>query len=1388
MTAIPTTDERPQSLSAAHSATQSVPTIGIWVAGIALAIALVIAGIALTQAVAWRAQPFLGVMFTRTLFIDATRSIGSEWGGLNAGLQRGDQIIALQGRTLYTDPADFSGAMAALREVLGNQSVGDTIQVTFLRPAPDNQMPQTASGINCTLPGDGFAHCIANVQLIELPNNDFAVLFVIPFIAGLITLGIGAAVLILRHQQRSAHLVAFICALLAIFSTGLFDLNTSYTVAPVWIAATALLGGATLALALTFPSKLAAIYHAPRLFYAPFAFALLPIIIGLTVYFAPPSADSALLAFQPSVLTVVIATCVACALWIRQRQKATTPVMRDQANLILGGFAFALVVGIIYVINVVARSITGGVELIPLNTSAVAPFFMLPAFSMAYASLQTRAINADQWISKGITYTFLALGLVLGYFMLVYAATLVTGQMVSASNPLLLAIVVFVIAVAFVPVRTRLQALIDKVYFRQRVNYGNQVEQFARNLSALRVLPAISAEYRTTLENALAPSHTFIFLPEMGAGDYTAVGRERPDTDIRFSPASPLIQYLRQHEGLVYLDSQTPWTRELVAERARLLVLNPLVIVGFRGSSRLSGFAIIGAPRSGAGNYSYDEQRFIENLTNQMTVAVERAQVVESLERRVKELDILSRISQAVNYTGDYDSLLELIGTQTSKLVGATHVYVALRDAAMNELYYAFFLENNERYNEKENLRWQIDKDLVSEVVRTSQSLRTVSYRRAMNERGAAAGAEDPNLQAWLGVPLITGSRVLGVLAVGNTETNRPFGEEQMRQLQDVGALAATSLDKARLFNEANLRARQLAALNEISRRLVATELNLDNLLALITKSAVEILNAEAGVLLLTADDASGDLEYKVDIGSPDVELVGKRVPKGERLVGEVARTGTIVLANDVAHDPRWSGEAKATGFAVRNLLAVPLITQNRVIGVVEIMNRQRGGFSREDSDLLSAFAGQAAVAIENARLFELTDQQLQDRLDELEMMERIDAEMNRSLDLANVAEIALRYAITTTEATAGVIGLVDEEAHKLRIVAQIGYSELDMPEGADAVNFPLDRGIASRALKTQRAELVSDVSIDPMYVPSLRNARSQITVPMLSGGDVSALLVLESNQEGVLHLADMPFVQRLAEHASIAIANAQLYQQLVAANQSKSEFVGFVAHELKNPLTSVKGFADLLIANAVGTLTDGQRQAITTIRTNAERMNTLVSDLNDVTKLQTNNLRIDPEPIDFVKLIEETLRPLQKQIDDKGQQVVLELADKLPPVLADHNRIIQVMTNLLSNAHKYSPADGTITINASIQPPQRDSRGQVTKPMLRVAVRDQGIGMSQEDLKRLFTPYFRSDNPIAREQPGTGLGLTITRGIIEQHGGEVQVDSTLGEGTSFSFTLPLTQ
>jgi signal transduction histidine kinase len=244
------------------------------------------------------------------------------------------------------------------------------------------------------------------------------------------------------------------------------------------------------------------------------------------------------------------------------------------------------------------------------------------------------------------------------------------------------------------------------------------------------------------------------------------------------------------------------------------------------------------------------------------------------------------------------------------------------------------------------------------------------------------------------------------------------------------------------------------------------------------------------------------------------------------------------------------------------------------------------------------------------------------------------------------------------------------------------------------------------------------------------------------------------------------------------------LYNQVIAANNAKSEFVSMVSHELKTPMTSMRGFTDLMLGGMAGELTDKQRTFLETIAANIRRMGTLIQDLTDISRIETGHLHINPAAVPFASVVSETLQTTQRLADEKGIHLHLDLPVDLPPVMADQQRLVQVLTNLISNACKYSPPDTDVDVVVQAESIVM-KEGEPPRPMVVCSVRDHGYGISATDQAKMFTKFFRSGNPDIRQSPGTGLGLSITKGIVELHGGRIWFESKLGEGTTFHFTVP---
>ena len=1342
----------------------------------------------LIYAINWQNTPFLGATLNHTMTVNsAVSNSGESWEGIEAGLQSGDQILRIGDQAIGNLPNDLI-ATENYEDVLNQYEVGDTVTLAF-RYDPERHPGARAETVTCgEINSDGYRECTVDVTLSNLPDADFVAFFIVPYMSGVIVLIATIALLYLRPLDTDTFTAVLTLLALALSMAGIFNVGSSHELAVVWISASIMLGMMMFTLGMVFPTTLPPVARHPFYRFVPFIFGII-LMTYASVSYQNNNPEPLPVVNQIATVSAILGLAILAAFTgFYHRVHAFLRTQRDQANIIFMGALLGIAPATIWI----AGRFLPGDSIIALSVESTMPFLIVPAISLVYAVLQYRLFNTENTLSQGITYTLLLAALGIGYTLLVLGATLFATETIDARNPILIVVTIFTVSVLFVPVRTNLQRQIDKIYFRTRRDYQGQLETFSQKLTSLAGANIMIEEFRNLLDETVEPINTLIFLRNYQTGEYIAYGKITPETDITFNDNSGVIRLLRNSDTTIYLQPGQPWPHELQQDKTRLGIIRVMVIAGMPGENQLNGFVAVGPPRSPAGIYRYEELRFINNLVGQLSIAVERATVVESLERSVRELGVLSAVSQAVNFTVETSDLMELLSAQTMRIIQASYFYIVLYDIALEKLYYAFFMENDVRNETIENRRWDIGKDLYSEVIANDQPQRVDDYASAMARNGYNITYESSNTKAWMAVPLSAGGRVLGLMAVGDPDPEMRFSNEQMRVFSDIGALAASSLDKARLFSEANARARQLAVLNDISRQLVATEGDIERLLDLITNSAVDILNAEAGSLLLTAEDNSGDLEFRVAVGGTGQDLVGKRLEKGFGLVGRVAESGRPVISNDTSSDQDWEGEVtEDRTFQTRSVLAVPLIAQDSVIGVLEVINKRDGSiYVEQDVELLTTFAGQAAIAFENARLFQQTDLQLSQRVRELEVLERVDRELNQNLDLYNVAEITVRWAMENSNATAGLLGIPDEDMAYMTVVAKRGYGDEDVPEGAAGNRWPITNGIIKRVMRSRRPDLQPYVAMDPDYIPSLQNALSQITVPMIAGEEIGAILILETNIEPRLTLLDQDWAQRLAEHASIAIENAKLYEELTRANETKSEFMGFVAHEIKNPLTSVKGYASTLASSMILSLPPEQiQQFAKTIANNADKIQNVVDDLRDIARSDADQLNISLEPTDFRQVVIDTLLTLQNRIDEKHQTVVKDYSEDLPLVLGDNRRLYQIMVNFISNAHKYSPEEATITISAKPikQHRSRYSNNKIFENMMHIRVIDTGYGMSEDDLNRLFREdYFRSESEVAKKEEGTGLGMIVTKRLIEGHQGEVWVESVLGEGSTFHFVIPI--
>ena len=358
-----------------------------------------------------------------------------------------------------------------------------------------------------------------------------------------------------------------------------------------------------------------------------------------------------------------------------------------------------------------------------------------------------------------------------------------------------------------------------------------------------------------------------------------------------------------------------------------------------------------------------------------------------------------------------------------------------------------------------------------------------------------------------------------------------------------------------------------------------------------------------------------------------------------------------------------------------------------------------------------------------------------------------------------DILAIALEAGIRLTGARRGFVMLFDEQRNLVFGLASDAAGE----RVEESQIFKSSREAAATAARTGVALRVTG---RPGEAPAA------VAVALSVLGLVSGVLCVEGSDEAdTFDQASIDVLYAVGSLAAFGIDNARLRREVQRANDARSEFVRTVTHELRIPMTAIKGYTDLL--KLVGTLTAQQEEFVGVIHNNVDRMAALVSDLSDIARIESGRLKLELRAVNLYDLVGESLLNLRNQIEAKRQTLVVDLAPDLPAIRADKDRLAQVLGSLLNNAHKYAPPGGTVTLAAY---PEGSN--------VCISVTDDGYGISPADQARIFEQFFRSDEPAIREQVGWGLGLTLARRLVEMQAGQISVSTLLGEGSTFVVTM----
>ena len=479
------------------------------------------------------------------------------------------------------------------------------------------------------------------------------------------------------------------------------------------------------------------------------------------------------------------------------------------------------------------------------------------------------------------------------------------------------------------------------------------------------------------------------------------------------------------------------------------------------------------------------------------------------------------------------------------------------------------------------------------------------------------------------------------------------------------------------------------------------------------------------------------------------------------------------------------------------SIICLPLPAASRVVGVLGLMSRRRNAYTDSTAELLSRIGNHIGAAVAIAQSEERHRLATEDEAVRLAVLGEIGRIVGSSLDIDEIYDRFAAAASKLIPFDRIVISLIDIEADTVTDAYTFGTAVEETPSGH---TDRLSETIVAALVQDPEIRIYSedDLLAHPTQAGALGHGlRSLLLVPLKWGDSVIGTLSFFSESPAAYDAKLGALAGQVAAQITGAIANAEFHarsmqlaserearikldaenRELQEIERERARFISTISHELRTPLTSISAFSDLLARNKKGHLDERELQQIGLVKKNANRLNTLINDLFDVTKINAGSFELNLQEFDVRQLIQELSESLSPMFSQKRQKLEVSLPDHGVWVRADHDRIAQVVSNLLSNASKYSPDSSQINLELSA----RD--GQVC-----ISVRDRGIGISSRDQRRLFTPFFRADNEETRSVAGTGLGLVITKSIVEMHGGAITLASTPGKGSCFEVRIPNAQ
>ncbi|HEV8598928.1 MAG TPA: GAF domain-containing protein [Gemmatimonadales bacterium] len=735
--------------------------------------------------------------------------------------------------------------------------------------------------------------------------------------------------------------------------------------------------------------------------------------------------------------------------------------------------------------------------------------------------------------------------------------------------------------------------------------------------------------------------------------------------------------------------------------------------------------------------------RLLNLFAAQAAIAIENARLYAAERERATEqqalLDTLADLSGQL----ELSQLLKAVLERATTLLDVTGGELAIYEEASREL---VILASHNLPVSAVGARMRLGEGAMGRVAVTHQPLIIPRYQEW---EGRSDRYTESTIQSVMAAPLLIGDRLVGAIASVHADPTRNFGERELRRLTMFAPQAAIAIENARLFTAEHRRAGEQKALLETLTDL-AGELELSKVLERVLARAVALLGVTGGELA-TWDEARRELVVVASLNM-ETSAVGARMAAGEGAMGRVVQTHEPLI---IPRYQEWEGRSdQYTQSTVQAVMVTPLLIGSRLVGALASAHSDPDRiFGPHDLRLLQLFAPQAAIAIENARLFDSSQRYY-------EALVRNNPVAIVNVDLAN--------AITSCNpAFEQLFGYAEQEVIG-KDLDELLTTEETRQEARAYTRETTAGGKASGTARRRRKDgSLVDVEL--------------LSVPVLVGGERVGMMALYHD------ITELLKARRDAE----------------TANSAKSQFLASMSHELRTPLNAIIGYSEMLEEEAEEQGHGAYGADLQKIRAAGRHLLALINDVLDLSKIEAGKLELYLETFELRPTIDDVAATIRPLVEKNGNRLVIEAPETLGAMRSDLTRVRQVLLNLLSNASKFTER-GSITLTAERVSGDgrggkagRGSRGERGErggtdgggsgagDEIVFRIRDTGIGMTPEQLGRLFEAFTQAEASTSKKYGGTGLGLVITRRFCQLLGGEVTVRSEPGVGTTFTVRLP---